>query len=339
MEKKRLTLSRPIANTHTVKVAEQTFSHGRKRQVVVESRNLGAGTYRELVVSTKPVPALAPHSAPPYAKKPRLSPSEKRQHNKIRHQRRVDALEEQKRERTRWAIEIEKERRAAQPPPSAIERTTARDPTREKAREENLKDKVAQLCQLLVSYQAPELRDKEKAKALRNWLYTVRTKDWAQKDRVRVEFALEVLNAVVAGRKPAEIEVPSGGYFRWPSTKADGLSSSSIDAPEHDLGVLGAMGYRVGLKGLDTALRRSLLGTVYHKRLQVNLPGDYLEEWGQPQTARRLKKLANTLASLTRNMKRRERPSQEAIEQWQADLEFLRKSFYVGRYDFKWPSL
>ena len=73
------------------------------------------------------------------------------------------------------------------------------------------------------------------------------------------------------------------------------------------------------------------------KRLQVELPADYLEEWGQPQTGNRLQKLANTLASLTRMQKRKQRPSDQAIEQWQADLEFLRTSFYVGRYDFKWP--
>ena len=327
MKNKRLTLSVPPSGTQAVEVTRQRFSHGRTRPVIVVRTTLEPGTHRDK-------PAMTRKSPPPPPDSNAQSLSEaKKARSKGRGQKRAYALLKQKQERTHRVIKKQRasrKKRQDRSPPPPVARPS-------KTREENLKDKVIQLYQTLVSYKAPELRDQAKAKVLKDWLYDLQTTDWAQKDRVRYEFILEVINAAAAGRKPPDIQVPSGGYFRWPTTKVGELSGKGIDAPDQELGVLGAMGYRVGLRGLDPALRRSLLSGVYRERLQVNLPAGYLEEWGQPQTGGRLQKLANTLASLTRNMKRRERPSEEAIDQWQADLEFLRKSFYVGRYDFKWP--
>jgi hypothetical protein len=58
-----------------------------------------------------------------------------------------------------------------------------------------------------------------------------------------------------------------------------------------------------------------------------------------PSTARRLQKLANTLASLARNAKRRRTASLDrAIHEWEQDLGFLYEKYYVGLFGFGWPA-
>jgi hypothetical protein len=63
------------------------------------------------------------------------------------------------------------------------------------------------------------------------------------------------------------------------------------------------------------------------------------EGWGKPRTARRLQKLANTLAALTRNAKRRDSMSYaKAIDDWEDDLALLRERYYVQFLHFGWPA-
>jgi hypothetical protein len=65
----------------------------------------------------------------------------------------------------------------------------------------------------------------------------------------------------------------------------------------------------------------------------------YFLEWGEPQTALRLKKLANTLAALTRNAKRRDVESYAiAIDDWEGDLALLHERYYVRFFHFGWPT-
>jgi hypothetical protein len=98
------------------------------------------------------------------------------------------------------------------------------------------------------------------------------------------------------------------------------------------------LGYHVGAKGLSGEERRAILDAVYLEKLPSVNSRTYMSEWGQPHTGVRLKKLAETLAALTRNEKRkRAAASRSAIEEWEADLEYLRQKYYVGRYDFVWP--
>jgi hypothetical protein len=62
--------------------------------------------------------------------------------------------------------------------------------------------------------------------------------------------------------------------------------------------------------------------------------------WALPASAHRLKKLADALASFTRNAKRRNNPALDsAIADWEHDLEYLYYRYYVGKFGFAWPSL
>ncbi|WP_377828788.1 hypothetical protein ACFKHW_37605 [Bradyrhizobium lupini] len=129
--------------------------------------------------------------------------------------------------------------------------------------------------------------------------------------------------------------LPNGEFFRWPSTIAkegDGQLSFEADA----FGVLALAGYRVGAKrGEPEAARWRTLSRLFQDEIAHAPAGD----WGTRGSARRLKKLAYTIAALTRNAKRRGPQMDRAVSEWQTDLDHLHGRFYVGRFDFPWPKL
>lgn len=130
--------------------------------------------------------------------------------------------------------------------------------------------------------------------------------------------------------------IPEG--FEWPSTDAPtGSGDLEIEAPTK--GLLGHLGYRVGNDGLPEEERRAILDNVYLDDLPPVNSSDYMAEWGRPSTGPRLHKLAKSIAALTRNAKRRRTASlATSVDEWEADLEYLRAEYYVGRYDFAWPT-
>lgn len=129
-------------------------------------------------------------------------------------------------------------------------------------------------------------------------------------------------------------------YFKWPSTEAIG-GDGSIDArgwlPE---GVLKCLGYKVGThEGLSRNLRQRILDEIFDGPIPPMFPFEYLYEWGAPGTAQRLRKMAETIAALTRNAKRRRSAEMAtAIDHWEQDLEYLYYEYYVEKFHFAWPS-
>lgn len=128
--------------------------------------------------------------------------------------------------------------------------------------------------------------------------------------------------------------------FLWPETdvkKSNTALSDDETWPEE--GLLSYMGYRVGQKGAIMDERRRILDYIYSQPVPRVISAEYMAEWGSPKTGPRLQKMAESLAAFTRNSKRKLSKSDLAIHEWEADLEYLRKSYYVGRYDtiFVWP--
>jgi len=126
--------------------------------------------------------------------------------------------------------------------------------------------------------------------------------------------------------------------FPWPSTEAsptDGSNPAFIDAPT--TGMLSHLGYKVGASGLERQERRELLDTVYADRLPPVNSQDYMSEWGEPHSARRLQKMAESIAAFVRNGKRMAHPPKQAIHDWESDLSYLYTEYYVGTYWFPWP--
>src|SRR5262249_55120516 len=105
-------------------------------------------------------------------------------------------------------------------------------------------------------------------------------------------------------------------------------------------GYLNYLGYAVGRSGGLEDERREVLGKAYRaNRLPSFFPLDYRSEWGRPKSSARLQKMAYSIASFCRNAKRRPHDAiSVAIAEWEADLDWLRVTYYDGRHQFEWPS-
>ena len=127
--------------------------------------------------------------------------------------------------------------------------------------------------------------------------------------------------------------------FVWPKTTATkGNQTLSSQVFRHEEGLLRRCGYRVGANGLPEHQRRWILDDIYLRPLPSMENRAYLCEWGEPQTAQRLRKLANTIAAFTRNAKHRNtRNFETAIAHWESDLAYLKRAYYDNRFDFQWP--
>ena len=138
-------------------------------------------------------------------------------------------------------------------------------------------------------------------------------------------------------------QAAQGKWFAWPTTVACGGGRGGPGLRGVDWrpqGMLGVLGYHVGeMQPTEQRIRWCILEYAFECDLPpVNHPA-YHEEWGEPQTAQRLYKLANTLAALIRNAKRRDAVAMErAIDDWESDLLFLHERYYVELFHFGWPT-
>lgn len=135
------------------------------------------------------------------------------------------------------------------------------------------------------------------------------------------------------------LEYLSGVGFDWPRTYvASGDVRFIAELPA--VGLLKRMGYRVERKGLDETERRAILHQIFHTAVLPQVTSTaYMREWGGPRSGERLLKMANSIAAFCRNEKRKSRPSEEAVSDWEADLGWLRKTYYRRRFRFQWPSI
>lgn len=152
--------------------------------------------------------------------------------------------------------------------------------------------------------------------------------------------ARELRNAV--GDRLAEMEklaALEAKYFKWPTTDAPGGDGEVDDSFfQYHQGLLGFVGYRVGASGVSAPQREDLLDSVYANPLPPLNSREYMAEWGAPSTGVRLRKMAESIAAFTRNAKRRNaRRLWTAISEWEADLAYLKNTYYICHYDFIWP--
>ena len=117
-------------------------------------------------------------------------------------------------------------------------------------------------------------------------------------------------------------------------------ATSSIDFPDEE-GILRRYGYKVGINGLPEKERWEILDAVFLRPLlQMEQIDDaaYLSAWGKPNSAKRLQKLANSIAAFTRLAKGRSRGNfSKAIQDWETDLAYLKKTYYNSRFSFQYP--
>ena len=129
--------------------------------------------------------------------------------------------------------------------------------------------------------------------------------------------------------------------FAWPGTAImPGQKALSNDHFDYERGVLSFLGYRVGRSGVGKRKRHAVLVYTFNDRLPMVGSLEYMEEWGKPKSGKRLKKMADSLASFARNGQSNERQDMsEAVNQWIDDLAWLKSEYYDGKFDrkFRWP--
>ncbi|MBS1794114.1 MAG: hypothetical protein JSS81_09685 [Acidobacteria bacterium] len=150
----------------------------------------------------------------------------------------------------------------------------------------------------------------------------------------RDPFEIEAVAMTFVKGHPA-LEFISSRWFAWVSTfvrLTDTGGELFIDAP--NTGILGYLGYRVGEKALSPAERRAILTEIFNSRLPNINSREYMEEWGQPKSKERLKKMVDSMAAFCQNQKRR--GNNLAVAHYEEDLKWLKQMFYNGRFDFRW---
>ena len=142
------------------------------------------------------------------------------------------------------------------------------------------------------------------------------------------------------GRREVEGLIGAEDYFSWPTTDAPSAKQSSVAFEAPSQGVLSYLEYRCWQvpHGQTATVRRAILDRVFVGKLPPVFDRGYLIQWGQPGTAKRLRKIAESIAAFSRNFKRHEKESfEQAIQEWEADLQHLHDKYYVGKLHFAWP--
>jgi hypothetical protein len=127
--------------------------------------------------------------------------------------------------------------------------------------------------------------------------------------------------------------------FDWPTTDAEAGTGGIESEDWQEIGVLKFMGYTVGSEGEPPRVRERILTEIFAGPIPPVFPNEYLDEWGEPSTAPRLKKMAETIAALTRNARRRrDLKMKAAVRDWEKDLDFIYWEYYVEKFKFDWPT-
>lgn len=132
----------------------------------------------------------------------------------------------------------------------------------------------------------------------------------------------------------------SSTAFIWPdeiqNSNSVDYSITEIDVTDWDEeSPLRKLGYTVREGALSDYRRREILNIAFNDSLKKYLKNESdKKRWGAPRSAQRLYAMAhfiNWLNKFQGNVK----PA--AAARWKSDLQWLKKSFYVSRMNFKWP--
>jgi hypothetical protein len=139
------------------------------------------------------------------------------------------------------------------------------------------------------------------------------------------------------------LEYVSQGWAGWikgvrsrlPITWAD----STADITQVEQSPLAVMGYRVGTtNGRREEIRRQILQSAFQGPLPFVESAGYMELWGQPRTAERLRHIAKHIMNRIES-NRHKANFHQAIQDWSDDLAWMKETFYRGVYAFNWPQV
>lgn len=155
----------------------------------------------------------------------------------------------------------------------------------------------------------------------------------------------EVVERVLELAEGLRSAVPPEPGFEFPTTEIQEVRAFNRRKLDHvdwsKTGLLTLSDYHVGeTNGLPEQRRRRLLNYIFLEDdlRDVDDPA-YKASWGAPKTSDRLKKLADSIATFARNAKNHPNDLSRAIEEWEADLDYLKSTFYDDWGDFPWPDV
>lgn len=141
---------------------------------------------------------------------------------------------------------------------------------------------------------------------------------------------------------PPEPEVPA---WPWPVVEEppEGYGGALDSADFRAFSALKMFGYTVGKKNpMPVSTRRSLLSDFMERDLPPIVEKLFGDEYGDPMSATRLRKIATHMANMASLAWRRNPQSnRHAISDWEDDLQFLKTNYYEGHgLQFRpWPSI
>ncbi len=156
----------------------------------------------------------------------------------------------------------------------------------------------------------------------------------ADEIKLKARQVLNVAATVRSGLRGKDIDILAFSPFKWPNTELAMLKEELGGRPLRISGaLLNYVGYRVGRNGTSYAERRKALERILS---DSNLPE--IGEW-PPYSCIRLRRVAYAIAFLVLRAKGRSADMESAISDWEADLAWLKKTYYTGRCDEHhiWP--
>ena len=141
------------------------------------------------------------------------------------------------------------------------------------------------------------------------------------------------------GRGHPALEYLMQADLRWPSTESPEDEELEFDAEGmSEESPLHFMGYVVGItKGLPAADRHRILEKAFTGALPWVGSEEYMRQWGASSSRRRLWRTANHIAWLVR-IHWWNPTMGYAVDHWESDLDWLRKTLYRKVRNFTWPS-
>jgi len=95
-----------------------------------------------------------------------------------------------------------------------------------------------------------------------------------------------------------------------------------------ELGILGICGYHVGNHSKNEKFRRQILDYIVLSELPKIGSPVYMDEWGLPNSSKRMKKLIRVLSSLIREKSALNyNQFEKAIIEWGDDLKYIKKKY------------
>lgn len=149
----------------------------------------------------------------------------------------------------------------------------------------------------------------------------------------------ERTKALVEELWQARKESKSPEWFEWPNLNRRRSTSRHFFEELREIGVLRFYGYSVSTElSLTVEARRGILDEVFSTKIIPIFERDYLDRWSSPSSSHRLRQIAVTIANfIYLSDCRQDNKFDEANLKWRADMDYLHKRYYIGKFAFDWP--